>query len=52
MSASAVQTASATPAVAAVPARKGVDPRWYSSSLLTLILVIGQWKFQILGDAK
>lgn len=31
-------------------ARSGIDPRWLSSSLLTLILVIGQWKFQILGD--
>jgi enediyne biosynthesis protein E5 len=30
--------------------RRRVDPRWFSSSLLTLILVIGQWKFQILGD--
>lgn len=30
--------------------RKGIDPRWFSASLLTLILVIGQWKFQILGD--
>lgn len=28
-----------------------IDPRWYSSSLLTTILVIGQWKFQILGDS-
>jgi hypothetical protein len=28
-----------------------IDPRWYSSSLLTAILVIGQWKFQILGDS-
>ena len=36
---------------AAAPARKGIDPRWFSSSLLTLILVIGQWKFQILGDS-
>lgn len=36
---------------AGAPARKGIDPRWYSSSLLTLILVIGQWKFQILGDS-
>ncbi len=32
-------------------ARKGIDPRWLSSSLLTLILVVGQWKFQILGDS-
>jgi Na+-translocating ferredoxin:NAD+ oxidoreductase RnfD subunit len=32
-------------------ARKGIDPRWYSSSLLTLILVVGQWKFQMLGDS-
>ncbi len=28
-----------------------IDPRWYSSSLLTAILVIGQWRFQILGDS-
>jgi hypothetical protein len=38
-------------AVAAPPARRGIDPRWLSSSLLTLILVIGQWRFQILGDS-
>jgi len=31
-------------------AKKGIDPRWFSASLLTLILVIGQWRFQILGD--
>ncbi|MFM7282014.1 MAG: hypothetical protein ACKO32_09570, partial [Planctomycetia bacterium] len=31
--------------------RRGIDPRWYSSSLLTLILVVGQWKFQMLGDS-
>jgi len=29
---------------------KKIDPRWFSATLLTLILVIGQWKFQILGD--
>lgn len=34
-----------------VPARRRIDPRWYSSSLLTLILAIGQWRFQILGDS-
>ena len=34
---------------AALP-RKGIDPRWFSSTLLTLILVVGQWKSQILGD--
>jgi len=28
-----------------------IDARWLSSSLLTLILVIGQWRFQILGDS-
>lgn len=28
-----------------------IDPRWYSSTLLTSILVIGQWRFQILGDS-
>lgn len=33
-----------------VAARRGIDPRWLSSSLLTLILAVGQWKFQILGD--
>jgi hypothetical protein len=39
-------------AVAQAPAvRRGVDPRWLSSSLLTLILVVGQWRFQILGDS-
>jgi enediyne biosynthesis protein E5 len=35
----------------ATPARRGIDPRWLSSSFLTLILVIGQWRFQILGDS-
>jgi hypothetical protein len=34
-----------------VPLLKRIDPRWYFSSLLTLILVVGQWKFQILGDS-
>ncbi len=33
------------------PARSGIDPRWFSSSLLTLILVVGQWKYQMLGDS-
>ncbi|MDZ4771526.1 MAG: hypothetical protein SGI72_00175 [Planctomycetota bacterium] len=28
-----------------------IDPRWYSSSLLTTILVVGQWRYQILGDS-
>lgn len=28
-----------------------LDPRWYSSTLLTLLLVVGQWRFQILGDS-
>ncbi|MBK7645176.1 MAG: hypothetical protein IPJ19_19375 [Planctomycetes bacterium] len=32
------------------PQKKGIDPRWLSGSLLTLILVVGQWKYQILGD--
>jgi len=32
-------------------ARRGIDPRWLSSSFLTLILVVGQWRFQILGDS-
>lgn len=32
-------------------ARRGIDPRWLSSSLLTLILAVGQWRFQILGDS-
>jgi hypothetical protein len=45
-------TAPATAAATAVPkARRGIDPRWFSSSLLTLILAIGQWRFQILGDS-
>ena len=43
-------TAAATTAPAA-RAKRGIDPRWFSSSLLTLILVIGQWRFQILGDS-
>lgn len=33
------------------PAFSRIDPRWYSSSLLTAILVIGQWRYQILGDS-
>jgi enediyne biosynthesis protein E5 len=37
-------------APAATTPRKGIDPRWFSASLLTLILVVGQWKYQILGD--
>lgn len=28
-----------------------IDARWYSASLLTAFLVIGQWRFQILGDS-
>lgn len=32
-------------------ARGKIDPRWLSSSFLSLILVIGQWRFQILGDS-
>lgn len=36
---------------APAPAKKGIDPRWFSSTLLTLILVIGQWKYQMLGDS-
>jgi enediyne biosynthesis protein E5 len=46
------ESRSAPPGARAVgaPVRKGIDPRWLSSSLLTLILVIGQWQFQILGD--
>jgi Na+-translocating ferredoxin:NAD+ oxidoreductase RnfD subunit len=28
-----------------------IDPRWYSSTLLTTILVVGQWRHQILGDS-
>jgi hypothetical protein len=31
-------------------AGKRIDPRWFSASLLTLILAVGQWKYQILGD--
>ncbi len=30
--------------------KRRIDPRWFSATLLTLILVIGQWRFQILGD--
>lgn len=48
---------SATTALRAPPATtpgnplQRIDPRWYSSSLLTVILVIGHWKFHILGDS-
>ncbi len=28
-----------------------IDARWYSSTLLTTFLVLGQWRFQILGDS-
>jgi hypothetical protein len=39
-------------AAAQAPAvRRRIDPRWFSSSLLTLILAVGQWRFQILGDS-
>jgi Na+-translocating ferredoxin:NAD+ oxidoreductase RnfD subunit len=41
----------AAAATQAPRAKRGIDPRWFSSSLLTLILVIGQWRFQILGDS-
>jgi hypothetical protein len=40
----------ASSASVATPKKKGIDPRIYSSTLLTLLLVVGQWKFQILGD--
>jgi len=47
--------ASPLPGASAVPpsttAKRGVDPRWYSSSLLTLIIVVGQWHWNILGDS-
>jgi Na+-transporting NADH:ubiquinone oxidoreductase subunit NqrB len=43
--------AAATASAPAARAKRGIDPRWFSSSLLTLILVIGQWRFQILGDS-
>ena len=48
MSQAAVWGTGATPG-AARP-RRGIDARILSSTLLTLILVIGQWRFQILGD--
>ncbi len=41
----------ATPAPPRVSLLRRIDPRWYFSSLLTLILIVGQWKFQILGDS-
>jgi len=44
-----VNVPAATVQAGAKPRR--IDPRWFSSSLLTLILAIGQWKFQILGDS-
>lgn len=46
---SAAHTSSQPAAQASRFAR--IDPRWYSSSLLTTILVVGQWRFQILGDS-
>jgi Na+-transporting NADH:ubiquinone oxidoreductase subunit NqrB len=46
---------SAARAVAAPVGRKSlferIDARWYSSTLLTTFLVLGQWRFQILGDS-
>lgn len=30
--------------------KKKLDARWFSASLVTLILAVGQWKYQILGD--
>ena len=46
----AVREELARPAPAG-PAFSRIDPRWYSSSLLTTILVVGQWRYQILGDS-
>lgn len=51
MSASANVPVSAAAARAEGSFFARIDPRWYSSTLLTSILVIGQWKFQILGDS-
>jgi hypothetical protein len=53
VSAPATRDADPSRSVSAAPARgiARIDPRWYSSTLLTAILVIGQWKFQILGDS-
>jgi enediyne biosynthesis protein E5 len=47
----APQQAPRGPEAPQATAKKRIDPRWLSSSLLTLILVIGQWRFQILGDS-
>ena len=37
-------------ATAPAAQKKPIDARWVSASLLTLILAVGQWKYQILGD--
>ncbi|MFO1010348.1 MAG: hypothetical protein U1F29_09835 [Planctomycetota bacterium] len=47
MSAASATTLPAEPTTAP---RKGLDARWFSATLLTVILFVGQWKFQILGD--
>ncbi|MBK7874423.1 MAG: hypothetical protein IPJ77_01485 [Planctomycetes bacterium] len=47
MSTAASETAS-TGSTAAP--KRGIDARWFSATLLTVILFVGQWKFQILGD--
>lgn len=36
----------------ALAKKKGIDPRYLSASLLTLLLIVGEWQFQILGDYK
>lgn len=45
----AAAVASAPPG--AKPFFQRIDPRWYSSTLLSTFLVVGQWRFQILGDS-
>lgn len=48
-------TAAAAANLGASPGEKPflqrIDPRWYSSTLLSTFLVVGQWRFQILGDS-
>lgn len=55
MTTAAVSPAAPSAGAAPAPERQSffarIDPRWYSSTLLTTFLVVGQWRFQILGDS-
>ncbi len=48
---SSAPTAAGTTAARPKSFLERIDARWYSSTLLTTFLVLGQWRFQILGDS-